>query len=124
MANRIKLTITVLPDTYNRLRALADISGRTIGDTIDSLINGCEDICSSRRSIPLKIVLEKYKDALIHRLIEGNIGNICVSESINSIECYFIDYYTRELLSAIGEYLARGRIKPRDLISLRKPVKQ
>jgi len=122
-SNRIKITITVLPDTYTKLKSLSDISGRTLGDTIDSLISSCEEVWSSRRSIPLKIVLEKYKDALIRRILNDEyVGSICVSESISSIECYFIDYYTRDLLARIGELIVRGRIKPRDLISLR--VKQ
>jgi len=123
-SNRIKITITVLPDTYTKLKSLSDISGRTLGDTVDKLINNCEEIFMSRsgRSVPLRVILEKYRDAFIRRLLnDEDVSSICVSEGISSIECYFIDYFIKDLLVRIGELIIRGRIKPRDLINLRKP---
>jgi len=120
---RIDVHVRLLPDTYDKLRSLADASGRTLGDTIDALISGCEEVWgkSSSRSMSLKELLEKYRDALISRLLSGEYagGSICLAESLGGVECYLIDFYTRNLLAAIAELMIRGRVKPRDLLNLR-----
>jgi len=118
---KVKVSLTLRPDEYTLLRALAAKTGKSYGEILVDLImgNAIDNTCTE---VTVYEFFKRFADAYLRYILTRKVFNEKPCDSFRREEkflCMAFESVMNRFIQGLGVALKEGALKPKDLIEIK-----